>query len=381
MSDTDQLLVVLAALYLFDCLHWVRRGTLSVRRYVGSSFQIDFPSRAVGNVHAGIVWAHPLPPLGSLFTTSSWPLGPSREGVCALEPLEWTPGPRDVFRTRARRWSEIREIARDGTRILIDDEVWGYASSEREAADFTEFLEHLRESADESRAGAIDAALASSLDPERVVLAVSAFERRIRLLRVLCCAMLFFLFGALPVVLHFLGLDRTWLALLATLLLLQSAIVLTFVRVHGARRPGFAGALVQLAVSPPQAARAVDLAARGVLSGVHPLAAVQALAPNQRTAVVRAICVDAWFPRTSRDADDAFATRCADAYRAHLRGALRERMAQLGLDPRDVLAAPEPDDASRRSFCPRCALQFERDDAQCDDCSTPAVSLSGPLVV
>lgn len=381
ISDTEQLFLVLLALYLFDCVRWVERGVLGLRSYVGGRFRATVASRAIGNVRAGLVWNHPLPPLGTLLSAASWPLGVSPDGVCTLERCELDRGARAVFVPRARAWQGIREFARSGCAIEIDGEEFGLATSESEARRFVDWLAHVQALPREQRAAAIDAALAESLTPGRARARADEFETRARVLRTLCCVLFAFLFVGLPWTVEHFGLERTWPWLLGVMLVLHGAILAVFTRVHGRTTPGFASAMAQLALSPPQAVRAVDLASRTVLAGLHPLAALELLPERERAPLRRAVCVDAFHPREPADGSDVLALRCGAQYRELLQRALTTRLALDGTDPARVLTAPELDDPARRSWCPRCELQFDIESAVCGDCSTRAVPRTERAVV
>jgi hypothetical protein len=300
--------------------------------------------------------------------------------LCTLEPSELQRGLRSEFHVRSKLWSDVHSLAREGRAVLVDGARWGEAATELDAQRFVHWLEELRGLEHTQRLPRIRAELDASLRSGRAREQSRSFELRARLLRGLCCGMCALLFIAFPLAADLLGLARAWPWLLGALLAFHAAILIEFTRVHGRRTAGYGSAMLQLALSPPQAARAIDLAAPNVLSGVHPLAVLELCPPEKRTAVARALCVDAWFAREVEAHHHPLAARCAAEYRAELRQAIERRLTSLELDLDELLAPPISDDAGRRSWCPRCELQFDADDAVCGDCSTRAVRRAAPTI-
>ena len=66
MSDLQLLFLVLALLYGWECACWVGRGSVAIRSWLGRRWRITHPGTLLGNQRGGFVFAHPLPPLGTL---------------------------------------------------------------------------------------------------------------------------------------------------------------------------------------------------------------------------------------------------------------------------------------------------------------------------
>ncbi len=67
MSDVQWLFAVVAALYVWECACWLRRGGVAFFTWLGRRWQALQPGSLVANQAGGFVLAAPLPPLGSVF--------------------------------------------------------------------------------------------------------------------------------------------------------------------------------------------------------------------------------------------------------------------------------------------------------------------------
>ena len=385
ISDSDQLIAVLALLYLADCLRWCRRGVVGLRAFAGRRFRATLASRAVGNARAGLLWANPLPPLGTLAAVEPWPVALSGEGLATVEPLELDRGPREVFTPLAKRWSEIERVAARGKALVIDGAEFAQCSSELGASRLAARVERVRAAKEGEREALIERELVAQFDPRAAEAALGRFESSTKLLRGVSIALTLFLIALTPLVLHEVGLELSWRWLLAGLLVLHFAAVVVFSRtyraLHAGDRAGWLASLLQVAISPPQAARAIDFAAWPALCDAHPLAAAGLVDDSDRRAIARAVLLDALHPREAPERIGELARRVSAEHRARLAALARKRLAELGLDEASLLAVPSPDDVSRRSFCPRCELQFDVEAALCPECETRARPLAGARVV
>ena len=97
MSPLEELYLVLAAIYLVDCLHWVRRDA-QVFRARWRRFELQQGGALFGNAQAGLNLAWPLPPLGTIYIC---------DGAAAAE------GRYDT------RWIAERRAAADAARALV----------------------------------------------------------------------------------------------------------------------------------------------------------------------------------------------------------------------------------------------------------------------
>jgi hypothetical protein len=370
VSEVAELSALLALVYLSDCLYWMRSGALALRSLFGMRFRAALPSRVAGNARAGFVWLDPLPPLGTLFVCEPWRVALSPDGMCTLPSLELERGEREAFDRIAVPWSDVREVRAVEKQLLVDGRVFASCATAAIARELAKVVEFVRVRPREQREDAIDLALEDALDADELRELVEDFERGVRPLRVLCNAMFLLLALGIPLALYRFGVARTWPWLLAALLVLHSGTVFCFWR-RARSSAGARGQLVLTALSPLQAVRAIDLLARPTLARFHPLAASALFDERGRRDVARSILIDNRYPRDLDGSSTDFGVECERWYRGRLAHAMDAHLRAAGVEPDELLAPPEPEDESKRSYCPRCALQVELVGAPCPDCSTP----------
>ena len=70
MNDVQLLFVVVAALYVWECACWLRRGGVAFSSWLGRKWRALQPGSLIANQAGGFVLAWPLPPLGTLFVAN-----------------------------------------------------------------------------------------------------------------------------------------------------------------------------------------------------------------------------------------------------------------------------------------------------------------------
>ncbi|MCC6409004.1 MAG: hypothetical protein IT453_17720 [Planctomycetes bacterium] len=372
MSDTQALVLLLALVYLSDCVAWVRRGAVAFRALGAGDFRAALPSAFTGNARAGLVWTNPLPPLGTLFVAESWPLAFSPDALASVPGLELDPRAPRVAQWHAKRWSEVGEIRAVEKELWIDGRVFARADTLHAARELARLADALRKAPAARREALIDAALAPGFDVEAVTARATSFAKATRALRIATNALFAFLAVVLPLMLWRFGILMTWPWLLAGLVACLATVAVLFWRAHRTLRPDAKSArrraLALIALSPPEAVRALDSLARPWLAGFDPLAAAALLGEDARRELVRSILLDTRHPLPPPVSAEPVAVDCERWFRARLLRE-RERAAQrLGLDPRSLLAPPASDDPSARGFCLRCELDHAEAAGACSDC-------------
>jgi len=326
LSPLEELYLVLAALYLVDCLHWVRRDArVFVVRW--KRFSMQAGGALFGNDSFGLNLAWPLPPLGTLY-------------VCDA-PLAQLP--------------ELGELRADGRRLLAGRSEIARASSPRQAALWAEELGQHAPSALErrererydTRAIAERRAAADSARARVLPFALAQF--------VLC-------FVLAPLAIEQIGLVPLLPWLLGALLAVQLAGLVAFARAHARFAPEARGErrgeLAAIALSPPGLMRAADLFTRDLFAGRATLAVASVLlerADFEREA-----------GRQLREArHPAHATPEAQSRLRALERFLREQQ----LDPDHLDAPPERLGEDCRAYCPRCQMQYVNAAFACERCS------------
>lgn len=178
--------------------------------------------------------------------------------------------------------------------------------------------------------------------------------------RVLCGALMAFLFGILPGVLLG-GLPIPWPALLTAGLTLWLGGVGAFFAAHRRLYPDAKGtrwkATAQMALSPIDALHAPDALMSPAVDGLHPLT------------VARAVCTEDVFRDLAacllREASHP-PTPEADRLSAFLR--------KCAMDPKALLAPLPRRDPSIAAYCPRCLQPFTKTEGDCPDCRGVALT-------
>jgi hypothetical protein len=223
MSDGQVLFLVLVAIYLSDCLIWVRHDAVAFVAPSLRRWRLRRPSATFGNERGGVVLVNPLPPLGRIY-------------VCPLVPAGLLP--------ETPAWPE-----------------------------------------EDSRPAA-EAALARALDTEAVARGVAEQAQISGPLQISCNLLLAYLLGLAPLAAWLHGLEATLGGILAGLALMLALAVGQWWLLHRKAFPErrFERRLhaFLMLIAPPGAIRAHDALSRDALAGFHPLAVARVLLPPQR---------------------------------------------------------------------------------------------------
>ncbi|HWI58554.1 MAG TPA: hypothetical protein VNZ22_15115, partial [Bacillota bacterium] len=232
MTDVQWLFAVLALLYSWECACWVRRGTVGFRTWWGRRWRALHPGTLLGNQRGGFVLAPPLPPLGTLLTSSQLPVSFSPEGVLAFVAPSVNPGGRPVQSANWVRFDEIRKVEASGKEVLINGKPFLKTASPGWAIYLADQLRKLSQSAPGKRAAAIEALIKRSLDPKAIERRWQEFQQRTAPLRWLPNLLFGYLFVAAPLLIWRFGIERCWLGLLVGLLGFTVTTAILFRRAH-----------------------------------------------------------------------------------------------------------------------------------------------------
>lgn len=372
MSDTQALVLVLALIYLADCTAWVRRGAVAFRALAGRRFHAASPSPHTGSARAGLVFANPLPPLGTLFVAESWPVAFGTDGLTSVPGLELDPRAPRLPEWRAQRWSALREVRAVEKELWLDGRRFAVADTPRTARELARLAEELRVAPRERRQGLVERALSARCDVDAARERAERFFAASAGLRRATNALFLYLAVLVPLALWRFGVLMSWPWLLAGLVLGVASVALLFARAHRELFPGEHSArrraICLIALSPPEAVRALDALGRVALAGFDPLAATALLEGPQQRRLARAILVDTRHPLPPPASAEPFAIECEREFRATLLATRECALARLGLEARELLAPPPPEDAEARSHCLRCELDHPEPSGSCRDC-------------
>lgn len=374
MTDLQILFLVLLALYGWECACWVHRGSVAYRTWFGQRFHPAHPSRLLGNQRAGFVFAHPLPPLGTVFITSQLPASLSPEAIVAFVAPSMNPGFRPPQSGNFYRFDDIQMVTTQGNHILINGEIFLRAASVGLAAHLVQQLNQLKSLPVSQHAKAIQLLVHQALDVKAIEQRYREFQRETRSLRVLTNVLFLFLFILVPVVIWRFGLVPCWPGLLAGLLACTTTIAVSFRRRHKQFYPHlederFTHFLIIL-LSPATAIRALDLLSRPLLEIYHPLAVARVLCTERDFCVVaRNYLREINYPaRPLCPRPESAAIQAEQAMRSLLKQGVESLIKKGGQNLAELMRPPMPTDSACRSYCPRCLAQFTVTSGVCEDC-------------
>ncbi len=374
MSDLQLLFIVLLGLYGWECICWLPRGTLAVKTWFGKKWLLATPSSLVGNSRGGVVFANPIPPLGTILVSGPLPLSISPEGIwgrtVAGGDTAWRP-------SQLGGWvpfTDLRNLQVSHKRVLAGAQTVLRAPSATWAVRISQLLEEWRDLVPEKRNQAVREFIRMSLDSKRVEQRWNEFKAATTLLRWFTNVLVGYLFLLAPLVIWRFGLRQTWPVLLAGLFGLTLATALEYRKRHrqfypDASEERFTHCLTIL-LSPANAARALDLLSRPLLEAFHPLSVAQRFCSEVE---FRRMASEYWrdlnYPAANGlQADDSPALQAERLTRESTRSEVEVFLAKNGIRTADLLSTPAINDPTCRAYCPRCQAQFVTMETPCVDC-------------
>lgn len=379
MSDVQVLFAVLAALYLWECACWLRRGTVAIATWTSRRWQLWHPGTLVGNQRGGFVLAAPLPPLGFFLTANQLPFSLSPAGVLFYVSTNVSPGWRAAHSGRFIKFDDMREVRTERRKLIINDAVMLRVASPNLARQLAAVLRELTEAQPEQRPETITRLLRATLDSKAVAQRWQEALPLLHPIRRLANVLFVYLFVAAPCLIWRLGLALSWPGLLAGLLTLTLGTAFYFRRAHRTLFPQLEDDrftfTLTVALAPTTAMRAHDLLTRQCCETFHPLAVAKVfLSPEDFEKFARRVLLDLRHPALpvvpGGPPELAMAERLG---RTSLRTVVEDQLRETGCDLEKLGAVPAPADESCRAYCPRCEAQFTSPEAQCADCGGLAV--------
>jgi hypothetical protein len=381
MTDEQALFALLAAVYLFECVIWMRREGVAFRRGWTPSAKIVAGTHLPGTARWGAFFSSILPPLRGTLVTQLGPLSASPEGVLGCVSQAFNPGARPPRGTRYVSFDAIRPVVASGRAVLVGGERFVEACSEPMARHVAELLERLGGLDRPAREKALRTEMKRLVDTRSIQDRVDALRRAARPLRWAACALFLHLFVLCPAVVVVRGLSGTWVVLLAVMLVLHASVVASFWIAHRTLYPGDGASrwasAIAMALLPPASLRAEDLLARDLLATFHPLGAARLLCgAAEFEEVASQVLRDLRHPIEPACPVDEPSSVSAEAW--HRAAMLREleAFAARALGGRKLAdGAPGRESPACRAYCPRCLAQYTTPEATCGDCGGLALVL------
>lgn len=276
----------------------------------------------------------------------------------SLEPL-----PAAFNAPRELSFEVAHEIEAFSKNVFVDDAEFAALRSETAAEALAEFLSNLQQARSEDRLETLEKYFRQRFSSKMLDERLERYAKSSAYLQSACFSLFFFVLLLAPVAVFFLGLYRTWFALLLYLALDCGAIVWLFVaayrRTYPQKKPWPLQQMTTIAFSPFAAIRANDLLVAELAAEFHPVAVGRRLLPEEE---YRSLASEELRKAQFLHGDE-FLLRF-----------LNEFLAQNGVDPKSLLAPPRKEDNASLSYCPVCLTQYVVANGTCKDCNeTPLV--------
>lgn len=381
MTELQWLFAILVALYAWECIGWVRRGSVAFTTWAGARWHIQHPTVAVGNHNGGFVFASPLPPLGSLFVANQFPFSLGPDGVLLFVSSTVNPGFRPAQSGRFLDWAEIQMLRLEGKSILFGKEkIYGETTTTMASQLFIT-LTTLAKLESGARGEAIKQLLRDAMDVRKIEAAKKDYQTRATPIRWLTNILFVHVFIAAPVVIALVGLQSAWIGLVVVMLALTISIATLFHRAHRTLYPvasddRFTHTLTT-AFAAATSMRACDILSRPLLECFHPLGVAKVLLEEKAfRPFARRVLIDLRHPMLPVCPNQLAAAISTEKFFRSMALETTEvwlKDNKIGVE--ELCRPPEPMDKSCRAYCPRCEAQFTTVENRCTDCGGRALAI------
>ena len=362
MTEVHVLFLILAGVYLLQCIGWAPLESEVLR--IGWRFRAKILPHGLP-LHFGqhkLFLLNPFSPLASAIICELFPsVGTTDDGF----PANSTPAKTDAVtgaRTIRFNWHERQQIHSQGKEVLSAGQVLFFAHSQAYAAFLAGILDRVRKKSPQERDRAFEREFEKMFDTKKVAERLQEYKSHAALLRTTCVLLFVFLFLMAPVLIRLRGLERIWPVLLAYLIWSLAWIGWSFLRAHRALYPeqkeGRWQQVMVLALSPFSAMRANDVLSRDLFCAFHPMA-VACVLLSKEDARVQA-------ERTLRQ--NLFRAGTEASSDAAMLRALESFLARNGMPREELLRPPPRESQNCRTYCPLCLAQFVLAEGECPDC-------------
>ena len=373
MSDLQSLFAVLTAIYLVDCLLFLRRGSLLFRR-LRTEWSLIHPGSVLANAQGGIRCVSPLPLFPASFLSTVSPCTFSPTGV-----LNWTPfcvddAWRPIPALRWLAWSEVKHVEADRRYVIIDGKRFLTTRSSEEALQIAQQIGSIQATDEQARPRVIEEWIRSSLDTSGVERRLGETKEEVLRLAVYSQMLAFFLFLLSPLLIYRLGLERVGWWLLGAIYLQSSWLAFLLWQAHRRLYPSdsddrFVRVCTAL-LAPLSAIRSPDHLGRNALQRFHPLAVAKMLCDTNRfRSIAGLVYRDLHHPiLPDRPSREAAVLEALEWSTQQWRRSMTIFLRESGLRDDELLAPPLRNETVNLAYCPRCQEQFIALDTVCADC-------------
>jgi hypothetical protein len=371
MTEVQALFLILAAIYLLQCVVWLPRDCVVFRRGLRGRWNLADDGISLEALKLKGVVVNPLPPLPEVIACEPERISLSPSGIATL-PVSAGALPQHLA---FLSFDEITSVSTQEKMLMVNDAAFAVFQSAAAARDAAGAIGKLAKMSAGKREKVLTAGIRAKFDSQAITDRLDQGRQATSLLRFSCNLLFVLLFALAPLIVWRRTLAASWPYLLAVLVCYMAVITWEFVRAHKALYPDakdqrFTDAL-SVALSPAGALRATDPLLKDLLREFHPVAVARLLCrPATFEAFASQTLRELAFPRRPDTESEVEQTRLWWQH-AQL-AALKSFLLKSGIDPAQWLAAPVRDPECR-SFCQRCWSQFVQCEGICPECGDLAL--------
>jgi hypothetical protein len=363
MTEVQVLFLVLAGVYLLQCIGWAPFESEVLR--IGWRFRAKLLPQGL-HLHFGqhkLFFLNPFLPLSGAIVCELFPSVSTVEEE-SLEKSKFSK-PDEITGRRTVRLSaqEKLQVQSQGKEVRSAGHVLFIAHSEAYATFLAGVLDHVRKRSAQDRDRAFEREFEKMFDTKRIALRLEEYHASTVFLRTACVLLFVFLFVLAPVLIWLRGLERIWPILLAYLIWSLAWIGWSFLRAHRALYPeqkeGRWQQVMVLALSPFSAIRANDVLLRDLFCAFHPLAVGHVLLLKKESQALAERDLRQSLFRTDGDAKSSDTP---------MRRVLESFLIKIGMPPEELLTPPPRESQNCHTYCPLCLSQFVLAEGACPDC-------------
>ena len=363
MTEVQVLFLILAGVYLLQCIGWAPLESEVLRigwRFRAKILPHGLPLRF--GQHK-LFLLNPFSPLAGAIICELFPLVKTGDEGFLADSAPPKAGGIAGGGTIRLNWQEKQQIRSEGKEVRSADQVLFVAHSEAYAAFLAGVLGRVREKSPQERDRAFEREFEKMFDTRKVAERLEEYKSHAAFLRTTCVLLFVFLFLMAPVLIRLRGLERIWPVLLAYLIWSLAWVGWSFLRAHRVlypeRKEGRWQQVMVLVLSPFFAIRANDVLLRDLFCAFHPLAVACVLLSKEDARAQAERNLRQSLFRTDRDAASSDAA---------MRRALESFLAKNGIAREELLRPPRRESQNCQTYCPLCLAQFVLAEGECPDC-------------
>ncbi len=370
LSDTEWVMIVVGAIYLFECACWVRREVICLSTVLGRFRALPSPS-FMGNEQYKLVMGNPSP-LARCFVCEPWPIAVSPEGICFPQGMWMTTGGTS---SRHIAFDDIADaIVAVEREVCVNHRPIAKCASDEQAQWLAAMLNVVAVTPEADRGKIIGEHLDRWTDNAAAAERYAELKTLSGPLRASSVTLFVLAFLVGPI-LYYSPRQPSWLAV-AIYFVMLFAIWMFTVWDYAACRKRLLGEKFaarfrhtgMLLLSPASAMRSPESLLRNGLAAFHPLAVAAALCTKERcAALARPMILALEHPLPGEVPGDPLACRIDAWFRKKLLKRMHAILRRVEIDAVELLRPAEPLHDSR-SYCPRCHNQFVLAAGTCPDC-------------